>query len=139
MTDELESISAKLENAALRLSWKDSSLHVQNRLSGQAHELSFPAFAMRLEGEDLTGDSFTLTDLAATPDEVVFSYRHENAGIGAEVKYWLEGDKPWFRKQVTLRTSPGTLTPERVWVDIQEDPPAPLRQTESRPEFDQCL
>ncbi len=128
MSNEPEAISARLENAALCLSWEEGSLQAQNRLSGRTRQLSFPAFALRLAGEYLTGESFTFTDFAATPEEVVFSYQHEGAGIEAEVKYWLEGNKPWFRKQVVLRASADSPTPERVWVDIQQEAPTPLRR-----------
>jgi len=128
MSDDAQAISVKLENPALCLSWEEGKLRAQNRLSGRTRELSFPAFALRVMGEDLSGDSFALADVAATSEETVFSYQHEGAAIEAEVKYRLEEEKPWFRKQLVLRSAPDTPTPDRVWVDVQEVPPAPLRR-----------
>jgi hypothetical protein len=89
---------------------------------------SFPAFALRLGGEDLAAEAFALTGTAADAQSATFSYENASTGLRAEVKYWLEGDKPWFRKQVVLRAPSDTPTPDRLWVDRQPAPPPPIRR-----------
>ena len=61
---------------------------------------------------------------------IAFDYRHETTGIQARVRYWIDGDNPWFRKQLTLEApdSPAAPTPDRLWVDLQENPPRPIRR-----------
>ncbi|HUS79963.1 MAG TPA: hypothetical protein VM283_01770, partial [Armatimonadota bacterium] len=128
MIDDPRDANIALENAALRLSWRGGRLAALNRVSGREHNLDFPAFALQLRGERLGGEDFTLAAVEATDREARFDLRHEGAGIEATVRYWIEGDEPWFRKQLTLRAPEGTPTPDRVWVDVQTDPPRPIRR-----------
>ncbi len=128
MSQDATAVNIALQNPALALIWEDGVLQVENRLSGQSRAFDFPAFAIKLAAEELAGDDFALTDVQAGADEVTFSYRHEPSGIGVQVRYWLEGDKPWFRKQLTLTAPDGTPTLDRVWVDLQSDPPGPVRR-----------
>jgi len=128
MSQDPSAINLTLENPALALIWEDGLLLVDNRLSNRSRPFDFPAFAIKLAGDELPGDDFTLTDWQAGPDQVTFSYRHQPSAITAQVHYWLEGDKPWFRKHLTLTAPQGTPTLDRVWVDRQSDPPMPLRR-----------
>ena len=128
MSRNLESITHNLSNAALDLTWESGQLAVENRTSGTRRRFDFPAFAIKLNGEHLSGDDFTLHDTAAAPDEVTFTFRHDDTGIEARVRYWLEADRPWFRKQLILSAPEDMPTPDRVWVDLQSDPPQPIRR-----------
>ena len=121
-------IKAQIENPALCLRWKDHVLHADNRLSGRGRRLSFPAFALQLGNEYLRADSFTFVGLDPGPREATFSYRHEGAALQVDVRYWLDEAKPWFRKKLVLKGPPGAAPPRRLWVDIQEPPPSPLRR-----------
>ena len=85
---------------------------------------------IRLGDVEIPADLFVQTGMRAGTDEVAFDYRHETTGIRARVRYWIEGEDPWFRKQLTLDApdSPGAPTPDRLWVDLQENPPRPMRR-----------
>jgi len=122
------STDPQLENAALGLAWRDGELHATNRLSGKTRRLDFPGFALRVEGRDYVASDFALENTAQEPARVTFSYRCESLGVAADVIYWLEGDKPWFRKKLVLRSSRKLSTPDRVWVDVQEGVPGPVRR-----------
>lgn len=128
MRDNSVSTNAKLENAVLSLAWGDDALTVLNRLSARTRQLSFPAFALLTDGRELGADAFTLADMAATEEEVTLTYRCDELGVQVDVKYWLDGDNPWFRKQLVLHARPGTPTLRRLWVDVQDDPPVPIRR-----------
>ena len=128
MPRDLESINHSLSNPALGLTWTDGQLAVQNRISSSRWRLDFPAFALSFNGEYISGDDFTLQDTTASPDEVTFTFRHDDTGIEVRVRYWLEADKPWFRKQLLLNGSGDMPTLDRVWVDLQTDPPQPMRR-----------
>jgi len=128
MNSSSASIQAKIESSALCLTWDSGVLTVLNRLSARSRRLSFPAFALRTNDRDLCADALAFADLAVTEGEVTFTHRHEALGITAEVKYWLDGDCPWFHKQLVLHAPPGSPTLKRLWVDVQDDPPRPIRR-----------
>jgi len=117
-----------LENRALRLTWKGGALHALNRLSGRVWSLDFPAFALRLRGEELTPDAFAPDGLEVEGRQAAFSFRHRQSPLEVVVTYRLDGDKPWFRKRLILKGSPGDPTPDRLWVDLQGNPPSPVRR-----------
>ena len=128
MTDSAKSMATVLENSALRLNWKGEALEVTNRLSGHARLLDFPGFALALVDGDLTAADFTFAGLNAVAQQVVFTYRRTDPDIEVDVKYWLDGDAPWFHKQLVLRGQPGMPTPRRLCVHVQQNPPVPIRR-----------
>ncbi|MCE2441314.1 MAG: hypothetical protein J4F39_18060, partial [Candidatus Latescibacteria bacterium] len=119
-----------LQNSALSLKWEDGNLQVENRLSGTSRVFDFPAFMLRLGEVEIHADRFVQTGMQEGTDEVAFDYRHEATDIRVRVRYWIEGEDPWFRKRLTLEApdSPSAPTPDRLWVDIQERPPGPIRR-----------
>lgn len=119
-----------LENNALCLRWEGGHLQVENRLSGSRRAFDFPAFMIRLGDVEIPADLFVRTGVEPGQNEIAFDYRHETTGIRARVRYWIDGEDPWFRKRLTLEApeSPGAPTPERLWVDIQDSPPGPMRR-----------
>ena len=117
-----------LENGSLSLEWRKGKLTLHNRLSGRSRSLDFPAFQIRLGAVDLHADRFEFQVSSASDTDVAFRYGHQATGIAAEVRYSLEGDRPWFRKRVDLQAPPVIATPARLWVDIQESVPEPVRR-----------
>jgi len=128
MTDHSDAVAGRLENGSVLLAWGDDALYVTNKLSGSTRRFSFPAFALRIGGKDLTPEDFSLILRQEEAQGQVFVYRCDRAGISAEVRYFLEGEMPWFRKTLTLTAPQGMPTPDRVWVDVQDAPPTPRRR-----------
>ncbi len=128
MGQDHEELTAKLDNSALALVWSEGALQIENRISGLTRHFDFPAFAVKLQGEKIAGHEFIHTGTQSDAKQITFAYNHERSGIDAQVRYRLDADKPWFRKQLLLRAQPGIPTLDRVWVDIQSDPPLPLRR-----------
>ena len=95
-----------LENGSLSLEWRKGKLTLHNRLSGRSSSLDFPAFQIRLGAVDLHADRFEFQVSSASDTDVAFRYGHQATGIAAEVRYSLEGDRPWFRKRVDLQAPP---------------------------------
>ncbi len=116
---------ATLSNNSIALEFKDGHILATNRLAGSLTRLACPGVALSLGGEAI---SFTDAEVRARDGEVLLTCRDAASGISAAVRYWLEGEEPWFRKQVTLQAPPGTPTPGRLLVDRQPEPPLPLRR-----------
>ena len=117
-----------LENACIRLDWRDDTLQVLNRLSGRTRALDFPAFGICLADRMFDARDFTAAGVEQAEQRVTFSFRCDETALDAKVSYWLEDDKPWFRKQVVLRSPQPLPTPGRLWVDVQQSPPEPVRR-----------
>ena len=110
----------KIGNGAVELRFGEEGLEAVNRLAGTTWAMAWPAFAMRIGGRMVRGEEFARRELRAGPGEVTAVLEHEGNGLRAEVRYWVEGEEPWFRKQVGLEGPEGTPTPERLWVDEQQ-------------------
>ena len=117
-----------LENSALTLEWDQNRLTVHNRLSGKSRPLDFPAFQIRLGAVDIGADRFEFLESEATDTDATFKYRHRATDIAATVRYTLESDRPWFRKQIELEAPPVITPPARLWIDLQRDVPGPVRR-----------
>ena len=89
-----------LQNSALCLKWEGGDLQVENRLSGTCRSFDFPAFMIRLGDVEIPADRFVRTGMQSGTDEVAFDYRHDATGIRVRVRYWIDGDNPWFRKAI---------------------------------------
>ena len=117
-----------LANSSLSLDFADGMLRATNRRSGSVTILDCPGFILALAGEELAAADFNFDAPAVEPGHVSFAGRHAASGIEAQVVYTLAAEEPWFRKQVSLRAPEGTPTPDRLLVEVQADPPAPVRR-----------
>jgi hypothetical protein len=128
MSLHLRDVNHRIGNAAVTLNWTGGVLQAQNLLSGQARRFGFPAFAVSIGGRELMPEDFDL--IAVEPDEhqIIFAWRCNTHDMQASVRYWLDGEQPWVRKQVRLQAPVGTPTPDRLWVELQNDPPSPIRR-----------
>ncbi len=117
-----------LSNNALSLEFGEDVLRATNHLSGSVTDLALPGFAVVIGGHEFAGADLTWEEPAAEPGRVTLRGRCEHIGIEAEVVYTLADDEPWFRKQVILRSPEPMPTPDRLLVDVQADPPRPIRR-----------
>ena len=86
MTDHSDAVAGRLENGSVLLAWGDDALYVTNKLSGSTRRFSFPAFALRIGGKDLTPEDFSLILRQEEAQEQVFVYRCDRAGISSNPK-----------------------------------------------------
>ncbi len=128
MAGSPDEISTRLSNAAVTLQWRGTTLSAENHVSAKTEAFDFPAFAVALTGQTITPEHCEFGGLAECSDKVTFTYSHPDSGICIEVCYSLDGDRPWFRKQLLLGAATTMPTPDRVYVDIQSDPPSPIRR-----------
>jgi len=117
-----------LENSSLSLDFADGLLRATNRRSGSVTVLDCPGFILALAGEELAAADFDFDAPVVEEGHVTFAGRHTAMGIEAQVIYTLAADEPWFRKRVMLRAPEGTPTPDRLLVEVQADPPTPVRR-----------
>ena len=117
-----------LSNDALSLEFGEDVLRAYNRLSGSVTDLALPGFAVVIGGHEFAGADLTWAPPDAEPGRVTLRGRCEESGIEAEVLYTLADAEPWFRKQVILRAPGPMTTPDRLLVDVQADPPRPIRR-----------
>lgn len=117
-----------LSNDDLSLVFADGVLRASNRRSGSVTDFALPGFALVRDGQEFGAEGMTWDAPAVEPGRVTLRGREAETGVAAEVVYTLAPDEPWFRKQVILR-APGELpTPDRLIVDLQTEPPRPLRR-----------
>jgi hypothetical protein len=117
-----------LENSAIRLTFVDGGLQAENLVSGCSHTFDFPAFQIMLGDVKIHSDLFEREGDSLSEPGASFRYLHRATGVEAEVRYVLDGDQPWFRKYLRLKAPVSVATPTRVWVDLQSDPPGPIRR-----------
>lgn len=125
---DLRKIKCTLQNPALRLEWIDGVLHAHNLATGNAIIIDSPGFAIEISGNRLADTDFSLTAFASTSTDATFSFTCPTTALTATVRYWLDGDYSWFRKQVTFTAPQNTPTPARVWVHTQSEVPSPVRR-----------
>jgi hypothetical protein len=112
-----------LENEFLSLTFQDDgTLRLENRASGTTRAWRWPGFRLGLRGEVLEGSEFAVAELACGGGEVRARLHHPASGLSAQVRYWVAAGEPWFRKRVALQAPPGTPSPNRLWVDVQDAP-----------------
>ncbi|HCA45781.1 MAG TPA: hypothetical protein DEP45_00085 [Armatimonadetes bacterium] len=117
-----------LGNQFITLEFLPGTLRATNHRSGSVTEFALPGFAVVMAGEEIPGSRFGWQEPEAASDRVTLRGECSTCAMTAEVSYLLAEDEPWFRKQVTLRATQPLQTPDRVIVDVQETPPAPIRR-----------